>query len=631
MKLNKNLKRDGLYLGFFLTILIAFYFISVGGAIKNIDPQINFLDQIIQATDGSGFVSFTVGINDFEFSDTKLQVEYSDDAGENFYQAVLVSVTSNHGEVDLNNEEKYQINGINTTNFSQDNVSLMIVWDSKSEVNGNGSLANAVYDELKIRITPEYTLPETSNSEEEEEVEVDEEESLETEIEQEDSGIEENESEDMADLAEEIVLEDPEEESAEIEIDQDEMQVENEENEKNEDLIEEVVLEVPAGIENEIFEPEVPLVIEEDLAQEIEIDSSIVGVAAVLDLVIDSEPIESNNYLNNQDSLEDQNEEEIVDDLEIVKTQNSIISDSFSLDNLSPKINFWQLDQEAQNLIISFSELMNTTQVPNITKLIIQEPDQDLHVYNFKSSQYDWQDSQTLEITLDLLDLQYFESEDGVWVYESDIYLRFSEENNLIDVFGNQLIITNYAEANQDTSHDIDEDSEDMDEVDDEDEEIEEDVLEKEEDPNTEEVTENEEEIVIEEMEDPDIDSDDISKLEEPTVKEIIKKIYSSGGYSCEVIPSSAILQKGQSGTVTLSLKSEEPDAVFNLYAGRLSPGVSLIFSQSSGQGSQEIGLTIRADNKVKSGTSRLVLVYEATPPGGLAKSSFCLFNLTIQ
>ena len=102
-------------------------------------------------------------ISQLELVAAKLKIEYSDDGGENFYDAQLAEANPQSGQIILDNNNEYQISDISEddVNVETEVFSLGMVWDSKSVANGNGSLADTYLDNVKIKITPEYSLIET--------------------------------------------------------------------------------------------------------------------------------------------------------------------------------------------------------------------------------------------------------------------------------------------------------------------------------------------------------------------------------------------------------------------------------------------------------------------------------------
>ncbi len=108
---------------------------------------------ISQATDGSGYLTFTTQISDADSEDTTLKVEYSDNGGSTWYDPYLISATPSSGSVDLDNNQTYQIGTSNNIDTSTGTITLTIVWDTQSTSNGNGALTNDQSD-IQIRVTP---------------------------------------------------------------------------------------------------------------------------------------------------------------------------------------------------------------------------------------------------------------------------------------------------------------------------------------------------------------------------------------------------------------------------------------------------------------------------------------------
>jgi len=110
---------------------------------------------ITQATNGSGEITFSVTIADADSQESRVKVEYSDDGGANFFDPDLISMTSNNGITDLDDTHIYQIgsvDGIDTDDFVS--VTLIIVWDTQSSLNENGSLDAIDQSDIQIRVTP---------------------------------------------------------------------------------------------------------------------------------------------------------------------------------------------------------------------------------------------------------------------------------------------------------------------------------------------------------------------------------------------------------------------------------------------------------------------------------------------
>jgi len=108
---------------------------------------------ITQATDGSGYISFETTVSEPSPLNTKAKIEYSPDNGANWYDPLLVSATPSSGSIDLDNGNAYQVGTINAIDTSTGNITLTIVWDTKSASNGGGPLDGLDNSNLKIRIT----------------------------------------------------------------------------------------------------------------------------------------------------------------------------------------------------------------------------------------------------------------------------------------------------------------------------------------------------------------------------------------------------------------------------------------------------------------------------------------------
>lgn len=120
----------------------------------NVAPVATIPSSISQITDGSGYVSFQTTISDADNDNTKLKVEYSSDGGANWYQAYLAGATPSSGSIDLNNTNPYQIGTANPIDTSGGNITLTIIWDTKSASNGGGSLNNQDLNNVQLRVTP---------------------------------------------------------------------------------------------------------------------------------------------------------------------------------------------------------------------------------------------------------------------------------------------------------------------------------------------------------------------------------------------------------------------------------------------------------------------------------------------
>jgi len=142
--------------------------ITVTTLAANNPPSSSSPSSITQATDGSGYISFQTTISDNDSNDTKLKIEYSDDGGINWYDPYLISVSTDKGDADLDNSSIYQVGSNNPIDTSMGNVTLTLVWDTKSNLNGNGSLDNIEQNNIQIKLTPHDNInegaPATSSS-----------------------------------------------------------------------------------------------------------------------------------------------------------------------------------------------------------------------------------------------------------------------------------------------------------------------------------------------------------------------------------------------------------------------------------------------------------------------------------
>jgi hypothetical protein len=120
----------------------------------NNSPSATVPGNISQAVDGSGLVTFETTVSDSDNDDTRLKVEYSDDGGVHWYDAVIDSVTPDSGTVSLNNAVEYQIGSTDAIDSSGGDVGLTIVWDTQSASNGNGSLDDQDLTDVQVRVIP---------------------------------------------------------------------------------------------------------------------------------------------------------------------------------------------------------------------------------------------------------------------------------------------------------------------------------------------------------------------------------------------------------------------------------------------------------------------------------------------
>ncbi len=115
-------------------------------------PVVAIPSLISQATDGSGYITFTTQLSDLDNQDTKLKVEYSEDAGITWYDPYLISVNPNAGTVSLDNSQTYQIGTTDAVDSATGAKTLTIVWDSQSQYNGNGAIIGEQND-IELRVT----------------------------------------------------------------------------------------------------------------------------------------------------------------------------------------------------------------------------------------------------------------------------------------------------------------------------------------------------------------------------------------------------------------------------------------------------------------------------------------------
>ncbi|KKR23527.1 MAG: hypothetical protein UT55_C0089G0002, partial [Candidatus Peregrinibacteria bacterium GW2011_GWE2_39_6] len=108
------------------------------------------------ASDGSGYLTFTATVSDVDSDTTKLKVEYSDDGGSTWKDPYLVSAASSSGTVDLENSNTYQIGTANAIDTDGGEITLTVVWDTKSMSNngGLGGLDDTRQSDIQIRVTP---------------------------------------------------------------------------------------------------------------------------------------------------------------------------------------------------------------------------------------------------------------------------------------------------------------------------------------------------------------------------------------------------------------------------------------------------------------------------------------------
>ncbi len=99
-----------------------------------------------QATDGTGYVTGTVSVDDpDDDTDVQLKIEYSDDGGGSYNDLTLIAPTSaGTGTPTLDNDTTYQIAGVTTASGAN---TVTFTWDSKGD--GSFDVSNA-----RFKITP---------------------------------------------------------------------------------------------------------------------------------------------------------------------------------------------------------------------------------------------------------------------------------------------------------------------------------------------------------------------------------------------------------------------------------------------------------------------------------------------
>ncbi len=110
---------------------------------------------ISQASDGTGYVTFTTTIEDLDLEETLMRVRFSTDGGTTFYNAEIISVTPDYGTVSIDVDD-FQIgktNHIDTVAAGPHTVELIVVWDTKSADNQNGGLDNQTVNAI-LQVTP---------------------------------------------------------------------------------------------------------------------------------------------------------------------------------------------------------------------------------------------------------------------------------------------------------------------------------------------------------------------------------------------------------------------------------------------------------------------------------------------
>ncbi len=133
------------------------HFSDTTDAPGNTAPVTTAPSSISVATDGSGEVTFETTIQDADLEETKLRIRFSIDGGTTFYNAQITSATPDHGTVSIDVND-FQIGTTDHIDTDDDfggshDVTLTIVWDSKSASNQNGGLAGQDVNVI-LRATP---------------------------------------------------------------------------------------------------------------------------------------------------------------------------------------------------------------------------------------------------------------------------------------------------------------------------------------------------------------------------------------------------------------------------------------------------------------------------------------------
>lgn len=119
---------------------------------------------ITQAVDGSGYVTFTATIHDGDTDETEMRVRFSIDGGATFYNAKIISVVPSYGttSIDIDDFQIGHTDHIDTVPAAPHNLSLIMIWDTKSIANQNGGLSNTSTDVI-LRVTPRDQTGEIGN------------------------------------------------------------------------------------------------------------------------------------------------------------------------------------------------------------------------------------------------------------------------------------------------------------------------------------------------------------------------------------------------------------------------------------------------------------------------------------
>lgn len=110
-------------------------------------------DNIRQATDGSGRITFDTTVSDEDRDPTRLRIQYSLD-GQNWDKPWLIAVKASAGSVDLKNSNGFQVGTANAINTNtNDEVKLTLTWDTKSTLNTGGPIVGDV-GTMQLRVLP---------------------------------------------------------------------------------------------------------------------------------------------------------------------------------------------------------------------------------------------------------------------------------------------------------------------------------------------------------------------------------------------------------------------------------------------------------------------------------------------
>ncbi len=119
-------------------------------------PTATAPDAITQASNGSGYLTFTTAVADEDGDPARIRLQYSLD-GEHWYKPWLVKVDVDTGKVDLENRQGYQVGTKNSIDTSlAESVNLTLTWDTKSSENTGGPLIGDRGDVL-LRVLPRDT------------------------------------------------------------------------------------------------------------------------------------------------------------------------------------------------------------------------------------------------------------------------------------------------------------------------------------------------------------------------------------------------------------------------------------------------------------------------------------------